>query len=164
MTPPPAQPPTIAPVQMTSSEVQQLRRGATARILHASGGAHQGLRTALLARLASLVSVAAIQFQLPCWQGISMTRDPAQPLELAAMLASTPMWCKGKELLACLCHHCVLLAASDSFGQHHRAACALPHIPEASALGQSRVCLHARVCLGIDATAATAPAQSALCS
>lgn len=55
VTPPPPQPPSIVPQQLSPSEMQQLRRGATTRILHASDGAHQRLRTALLTRLASLV-------------------------------------------------------------------------------------------------------------
>ncbi|KAK9793182.1 hypothetical protein WJX73_008046 [Symbiochloris irregularis] len=50
--PPP--PPVPTAVQMTKAEMQALRKGAITRILHGPGGAAEGMRTTLLARLASL--------------------------------------------------------------------------------------------------------------
>ena len=41
---------------MTRAEMQAIRKGAISRILHGRGGAAEGMRTSLLARLASLVS------------------------------------------------------------------------------------------------------------
>lgn len=63
-TPPP--PPVPTAVQMTKAEMQALRKGAITRILHGPGGAAQGMRTTLLARLASLVGAPCLSMLTGC--------------------------------------------------------------------------------------------------